>query len=68
MLVLGAGNIAAPPELLEAWTNTQSDLARLSTKGRQIAVGEGAGNLLYEAPDAIVEAARQVVAQVRTLR
>ena len=42
LLVLSAGNIAAPPEFLEAWTNAQSDLARLSTRGRQIAVGGGA--------------------------
>ena len=64
LLVLSAGNIAAPPEFLEAWRNGQSDLARLSTRGRQIAVG-GASDLLYDAPDAIVEAVRQVVAEVR---
>ncbi|MDR3699697.1 MAG: hypothetical protein P4L56_08700 [Candidatus Sulfopaludibacter sp.] len=32
--VLSAGNIAAPPEVLEAWTKAQNDLARLSTRGR----------------------------------
>jgi pimeloyl-ACP methyl ester carboxylesterase len=64
LLVLSDGNIAAPPEFLEAWTNAQSDLARLSTRGRQIAVG-GASDLLYDAPGAIVEAVRQVVAEVR---
>lgn len=67
VLVLSAGNIAAPPEFLEAWTNAQSDLARLSTRGRQIAVGGGASDLLHDAPDAIVEAVRQVVAEVRVL-
>jgi pimeloyl-ACP methyl ester carboxylesterase len=67
VLVLSAGNIAAPPEFLEAWTNAQSDLARLSTRGRQITVGGGASDLLHDAPDAIVEAVRQVVAEVRVL-
>jgi hypothetical protein len=67
LLVLSAGNIAAPPEFLEAWTNAQSDLARLSTRGRQIAVGGGASDLLYDAPDAIVEAVRHVVAEVRLI-
>ena len=67
LLVLGGGNIAVPLEFLEAWTNAQRDLARLSTRGRQIAVGDGAGDLLYDAPDAIAEAVRQVVAEVRML-
>ena len=67
VLVLSAGNLAAPPEFLEAWTNAQSDLARLSTRGRQIAMGGGASDLLHDAPDAIVEAVRQVLAEVRVL-
>ena len=65
LLVLSAEHLAAPPEFLEAWTNAQSDLARLSTRGRQIAVGGGASDLLYDAPDTIVEAVRGVVAEVR---
>jgi hypothetical protein len=65
--VLSAGNIAAPPELLDDWTKAQSDLARLSTRGRQVTVGGGASDLLYDAPDAIAEAVRQVIAEVRTL-
>jgi pimeloyl-ACP methyl ester carboxylesterase len=67
LLVLSAENINAPQEFLEAWTNAQSELARLSTQGRQIAVGGGASDLLYDAPDAIVEAVREVVAGVRVL-
>jgi pimeloyl-ACP methyl ester carboxylesterase len=65
LLVLSAQNLAAAPEFLEAWTNAQNDLAQLSTRGKQITIGEGASDLLYDAPDAIVEAARQVVAEVR---
>ncbi len=66
LLVLGAKNIDAPPELTEALTSAQSDLARLSTRGRWIAVGDDDGDLLYGAPDVIVEAVRQVVAEVRS--
>jgi hypothetical protein len=65
LLVLSAGNIGGSPEFLEAWSNAQGDLARLSTRGKQIAVGQGAGDLLYDAPEAIVEAVRQIVAEVR---
>jgi hypothetical protein len=68
LVLLSAGNIAMPPEFLEVWTNAQSDLARLSTQGRQITVGGGASDLLYDAPDAIVEAVRRVVADVRLLK
>lgn len=67
LLVLGGENPAARPEFLEAWANAQRDLARRSTRGRQIEVGEGASDLLYDAPDAIVEAVRQVIAEVRGL-
>jgi len=65
--VLSAAGLAASPEFLEAWTNAQSDLARLSTHGKQIEVGEGASDLLYDAPDAIIEAVRQVVTDLRML-
>jgi hypothetical protein len=67
LLVLSAENVAAPPEFLDEWTKAQDDLARLSTRGRQITVGGNASDLLYDAPDAIVEAVRQVVAEVRVL-
>jgi len=65
LLVLASDKIGAPPEFLEAWTNAQSDLARLSTRGRQVTVGKGASDLLYDAPDAIAEGVRQVIAEVR---
>jgi hypothetical protein len=67
LLVLSAGNIAAPPEFLVEWQAAQTDLARLSTRGRQTTVGKGAGDLLYDAPEAIAEAVRQVVLEVRKL-
>jgi hypothetical protein len=67
LIVLSAENIDAPQEFLDEWTNAQSDLARLSTQGRQITVGGGASDLLYDAPDAIIAAVHQVVAEVRVV-
>ena len=66
LLVLSAGNISATPEFLAAWTNAQSDLTRLSTRGRQIAVA--GSDLMYDAPDAIAQAVRQIIAELRVLR
>jgi pimeloyl-ACP methyl ester carboxylesterase len=67
LVLLSAGNIAAPPEFLEDWTSAQSELARLSTRGKMVIVGGGANDLLYDAPDAIAEALRQVLAEVRAV-
>ncbi len=67
LVVLSAGDVAAPPELLENWTSAQADLARLSTRGRQVTVDGVASDLLYDAPDAIAEAVRRVLAEVRAL-
>ena len=63
LLVLSSGTLSAPPEFLEEWTSAQSEIAHLSTRGRQITVG--AADLLYDAPDAIIHAVRQVVAEIR---
>jgi pimeloyl-ACP methyl ester carboxylesterase len=67
LLVLSAAKSTAPPEFLQAWTDTQTELARLSTRGKQIAAPGGALDLLYDAPDAIVAAVREAVADVRRL-
>ena len=64
LLVLSAEDLAAPPELLDAWRNAQSDLARLSTRGKQITIADGAPDPLYDAPDQIVAAVRQVLSAV----
>ena len=68
LIVLSAESIAGPAEFCEAWGNAQSELAGLSTRGRQMAAGKGASDLLYDAPDAITAAVRQVVADVRKLQ
>jgi len=43
----------------------QTELARLSARGKHVVINEGTGELIYQAPDAVVEAARQVVSDVR---
>lgn len=65
LVVLSAVDLAAPPEFLEAWRNAQSDLARLSRRGEYIAIANGASDLLYDAPEALVSAVRQVVAGLK---
>ncbi len=67
VLVLSSENLAASSKFQEAWTKAQGDLARLSTRGKLVSAGGNAGDLLYDAPNAIAEAVRQVVADVRML-
>ncbi len=43
----------------------QPQLARLSTRGRQIIVENSTHEIQYEAPDAVVEAVREVVTEIR---
>lgn len=48
----------------------RADLARLSARGKVVALPETGDDLIYRAPHAIVEATRQVVGDIRlgTLR
>jgi hypothetical protein len=66
LIVLRAGAVTGSPEFLEAWNTAQNGLTRLSTRGKQVAVS--GSDLLYDSPDAIVDAVRQVVAEVRMQR
>lgn len=71
LMVLTAGRYWAPPGLekqaadyRELWIHQlQASLARLSTRGRQVVVD--AHHDMDEAPDAVVNATRQVVDEVR---
>jgi len=50
----------------EVWVHRlQADLARLSTHGRQIVVENSSHGIQFEAPDAVVDAVRDVVTDVR---
>jgi pimeloyl-ACP methyl ester carboxylesterase len=65
LIVLSAENPAVASAYRGVWMELQTDLARLSARGRQVGVNESNGELIYQAPDAVVEAARQVIADVR---
>jgi pimeloyl-ACP methyl ester carboxylesterase len=75
LIVLTAGKYWIPPDPVaaremtafhEVWVHQlQASLARLSTRGRQIVVQESDHGMPLEAPQAIVGAVQEVVAQVR---
>jgi pimeloyl-ACP methyl ester carboxylesterase len=53
----------------EIWVHhPQADLARLSTAGRQIVVENSGHMIQFEAPDAVINAVRDVVTEVRGRR
>jgi pimeloyl-ACP methyl ester carboxylesterase len=73
-----AGNLGDPPlialsgrqapvsaEYPDVWNELQIELAGLSARGTHIIVNAGAGELIYQAPDAVIEAAHQVINDVR---
>jgi pimeloyl-ACP methyl ester carboxylesterase len=50
----------------DVWVHQlQPQLARLSKRGRQVVVPEGNFGIPYEAPNAVIDAAREVVAELR---
>jgi pimeloyl-ACP methyl ester carboxylesterase len=65
LIVLSAENTALTSEYRSVWMELQTELARLSARGNHVVMNEGTGELIYQAPDAVVEAARQVVSDVR---
>ena len=54
-----------PPDFRAVWMELQGDLAALSSRGKLIVIGESNGDPIYQAPDAVVDAARQALAQFR---
>jgi hypothetical protein len=65
LIVLSSENTAVPPEYRSLWLDRQTGLTRLSFRAKQVMVGESHGDLVYQAPRAVLEAARQVLADVR---
>ena len=49
----------------EEWIRIQGQLARLSTRGRQIVVGDSHHAIQFDRPDAVISAVREVVEQIR---
>jgi pimeloyl-ACP methyl ester carboxylesterase len=65
LIVLSGENTALPSEYRNVWMELQADLARLSARGKLVALPESGDDLIYRAPHAIVEATRQVVGDIR---
>ena len=61
LTVLCSDSAMLAPQYRGVWMDLQSDLARLSTRGKLTVAGESHGDLVYEAPAAIIEATRQMV-------
>jgi hypothetical protein len=65
LIVLSAENLALASAYSSVWKELQNDLARLSTRGKQTVVDLSSGDLTWQAPDAVIEATRQVVSDIR---
>lgn len=65
LIVLSAENTFAAYIYSSVWMELQTDLARLSARGKQTMVELHSGDLIWQAPDAVSEATRQVVGDVR---
>jgi pimeloyl-ACP methyl ester carboxylesterase len=65
LIVLSAENTFVASQFPSVWKELQTDLSRLSTQGRQTVLDLTSGDLIYQAPDAIIEATRQVVDSVK---
>jgi len=65
LIVLSGENTALPPEYRNVWMELQTDLARLSARGKLVALPESGDDLIYRAPHPIAEATRQVVGDIR---
>jgi pimeloyl-ACP methyl ester carboxylesterase len=64
-IVLSSHNTAVAPEYETAWRQTQTDLIRLSTRGKLVHIGESDGDAIYQARAAIGDAVREVVSELR---
>jgi pimeloyl-ACP methyl ester carboxylesterase len=65
LIVLSAENTTVASQFPRVWRELQTDLSRLSAQGKQTAVDLSSGDLIYQAPDAVIEATRRIVDSVR---
>jgi hypothetical protein len=57
-----------PPDYRAIWMEQQADLAHLSTRGKQEVVESATGDLVDEAPQAIIGAVRDLVSDLGKLK
>jgi pimeloyl-ACP methyl ester carboxylesterase len=65
LFVVSSENTAVASEYRGLWMELQTDLARLSTRGKLVSPGENGGDPVYQAPDAVIDAIRQILGDVR---
>jgi pimeloyl-ACP methyl ester carboxylesterase len=65
LIVLSGENTFVASAYGSVWKELQTDLAQLSARGKQTMVDLSVGDLTWQAPDAVIEATRQVVSDVR---
>ena len=65
LIALSGRQAPVATEYPSVWTDLQIELAGLSTRGTHREVDRSDGELIYEAPDAVIEAAHQVIDEVR---
>jgi len=65
LIVLSGENPALPSEYRNVWMELQTDLARLSARGKLVVLPESGDDPIYRVPHAIAEATRQVAGDIR---
>jgi len=68
LIALSGENTAVALGYHSIWMELQTELARLSARRKLMTVEASGDDLIYRAPDAIIEATRQIVGDVRQLR
>ena len=64
LIAISSENTAVSSQSHDVWRELQEELSRLSARGTHIHVKETAGDLIYQAPDAIIAAVRQVISDI----
>jgi pimeloyl-ACP methyl ester carboxylesterase len=65
MIVLSQGRMPADPAaVLEGWIGLQQRLAQRSRRGRLVVVNDSGHGIPVEAPDAVIEAVKEIVMEV----
>jgi pimeloyl-ACP methyl ester carboxylesterase len=67
-LMVVSGENAVASEHQSVWMDLQTELVRLSTRGKLVTVDEGREDLIFRMPDAVIDATRQVLDDVRQTR
>ena len=64
LIVISSENAIASSQNHDVWQELQEDLPGLSTRGTFLSLNQSRGDLIYQAPEAIVSAVRKVADEV----